>query len=271
MLRTTSGEQRKHLEQDNNGMNNKWIGVVGYPLKQSLSKQIQEENIRSHRRPWKFKILEWKPEEFERNIRELKQDATCVGFSVTMPFKEKIISYLDSCDDWVRKIRAVNCVKNKNGQWHGTNTDAPGFLHHFKQWNPLPPKTVKIIVMGIGATGRTLSFSLAEAGYKNFVLINRTFEKAQEWGGKLRHYFPEIRVEIEKWGDPSLALKMTNVFILNTTPLGMKGEGLDWIEISKLQNPVWIFDVAYNPPQTLLNGWPMFQEQANLAFKIWMS
>ena len=62
----------------------------------------------------------------------------------------------------------------------------------------------------------------------------------------------------------------------------MKGEALDWLDVLGLKNPIWLFDVTYNPAETLLirqcksrcfytmNGWPMFQEQARLAFKIWM-
>ena len=263
-------------------MSNKWIGVMGYPLKQSLSKQIQEENIKSHHLPWKFKVLEWEPQEFEKNIRELKKDSSCVGFSVTMPYKEKIISYLDDSEDFATKVSSVNCVKNIDGKWTGYNTDAPGFLECFKHWNPEPPKNVQIVMLGAGATARTLSYALAMQGFKHFTLINRTLERAKVWGEKLRSYFPDIKVDDN--------LEMTNVFILNTTPLGKKidgdeavsrNENLDIFEISKLKNPAWIFDVTYNPAETLLirqcrsrcfytmNGWPMFMEQANLAFKIW--
>src|SRR3989338_2385158 len=160
-------------------MNNKWIGVLGYPLTQSLSKQIHEENIRKQGLGWEFRVLEWEPKDFEKNIQELKKDQSCAGFSVTMPYKEKIISYLDECEEFAREVSSVNCVKNKNGKWEGTNTDAPAFLHHFKQWNPIPPKTVTVIVLGTGATGRNLSFALSKEGYKNFIFINRTFETAK--------------------------------------------------------------------------------------------
>ncbi|MBI3018607.1 MAG: hypothetical protein HYY61_01765 [Deltaproteobacteria bacterium] len=284
-------------------MNHKWIGVVGWPLKHSLSKQYHEENIRKQGLGWEFRVLEWAPQNFERNILELKQDRTCIGFSVTMPFKEKIISYLDECEEFAQNVSSVNCVRNVGGKWHGTNTDAPGFLTHLNQWNPVPSKTVTIVVIGTGATGRCLSFALAQTGYQNFVLINRTFEKAQEWSEKLGCYFPDIGVEIGKWGDLSVSkeilrrgacplrkqgasqddIRMTNIFILNTTSLGMKGEELEWLDIAHLQNPVWLFDATYNPSETLLirqcksrcfytmNGWPLFEAQARLAFKIWKS
>ncbi len=256
-----------------------WIGVLGWPLKQSLSKQIHEENIRAQSLDWEFRVLEWEPKEFERNIQKLKQDQRCVGFSVTMPFKEKIMSHLDECEKFSQTVSSVNCVKNNNGKWLGMNTDAPGFLRHLNQWNPVPSKTVTIVVLGVGATGRSLSFALAQAGYQNFIFMNRTMEKARHWCEKFRKTFSTIQAEVCEWGDLSISQeilrlspqddsRMTNLFILNTTPLGMKGEALEWLDIPGLQNPIWLFDVTYNPPETLLirqcksrcfytmNGWP---------------
>src|SRR3989338_5700163 len=181
-------------------MDTQWIGVLGYPLKQSLSKKIHEENIRVHYLPWKFRVLEWAPQEFEKNIGELKQDKACIGFSVTMPYKEEIISYLDECKEFALKVSSVNCVKNKNGKWVGANTDAPGFLTPLSFWNPCPPKTVKIVVLGVGATGRTLSFALAREGYQNFIFMNRTVERAQEWCGKFRKTFRNVEAHVGEWG-----------------------------------------------------------------------
>lgn len=260
---------------------NPWIGVLGYPLTHSLSKQIHEENIKNSHLDWKFRILEWESSTFEKNILELKKDPSCVGFSVTMPFKEKIIPYLDECDDFAKIISSVNCVKNEKGRWLGLNTDAPGFLFHFKQWNPVPPKNITVLFLGAGATARTLSFSLAQLGYSNFMFMNRDREKANQWASCLssRAEREGSRVSVLKW--QSTDFPKENIFILNTTPLGIKSESFDWLEIPKLKPPVWLFDVTYNPPETLLirqcrsrcfytmNGWPMFQKQAELAFKYW--
>lgn len=272
---------------ENTGLKNMkdaWMGVVGYPLTHSLSQKFHEENLKRKNLPYSFKVLEWPENDFEQKVRDLKGNANLIGFSVTMPYKAKIISYLDECEEFAQKVQSVNCVKVKDGKWMGYNTDAPGFLHHLKLWNPAPPRDVTIVVMGIGATGRTLSYALAESGFKNFVLMNRSLLFAQKWAIELKKYFSNMQVQVENWGDPSaFGLGMTDVFILNATPIGMKGEAFQWLNLSTLQNPVWLFDVTYNPPETLLvrqckskcfytmNGLPMFQKQAELAFQLWTS
>ncbi|OGQ59993.1 MAG: hypothetical protein A3G92_02385 [Deltaproteobacteria bacterium RIFCSPLOWO2_12_FULL_38_8] len=273
-------------------MTSKWIGILGFPLTHSLSKQIHIEKLQKANLNYEFRILEWSSVDVDRHLQELKKDPTCVGFSVTMPYKEKIISYLDHCDEFAKKVSAVNCVKNVGGQWWGYNTDAPGFMKHFKLWNPLPPKEVHVVVIGAGATARTLSYALAQEGYRNFTFINRTEEKAKAWAQKIKTFFSNIQTKVLKWGDPSpCELRMTNVFLMNTTPFSP-------VILSAAKNlisPAWIFDVAYNPPSLsfprkresmdprlrgddsqcrercfyTMNGWLMFEAQADLAFKIW--
>ena len=38
------------------------------------------------------------------------------GFNVTIPYKEKVIPYLDFIDDAAKAIGAVNTIVNKNGK-----------------------------------------------------------------------------------------------------------------------------------------------------------
>lgn len=258
-----------------------WIGVLGYPLLHSLSQKIHEENIKRYNLPWKFRVLEWDSHSFENNILETKKDPLCIGFSVTMPYKEKIISYLDECDNFSQEVSSVNCVKNNKGKWFGWNTDAPGFLYHFQKWNPPPPKNVHVVFLGVGSSARALSFILANFGYKQFTFINRSCDKAEQWINRFQKLYPEISVFFKEWG--SGLPYYQDVFILNATPLGIKSESFDWLEIPKIQAPAWIFDITYNPAETLLirksrsrcfytmNGWPLFQKQAELAFDIWRS
>ncbi|MEK7791100.1 MAG: hypothetical protein AAB309_05700, partial [Deltaproteobacteria bacterium] len=174
---------------------NRWIGIIGYPLTHSLSKAFHEKKIKEKKMPIDFRVLEWEPASIDEKTRSLKKDSTCIGFSVTMPYKEMIRSYCDELDLLSEQTGVVNAVKNINGKWFGFNTDGPGFLESFRKWETVPPTSATVIFFGCGATAKTLSFVLAGEGYRDFVFINRTTEKKD------------------------LVLPKTNLFILNTTPI----------------------------------------------------
>lgn len=49
-------------------------------------------------------------------VENLLTDSELLGFNVTIPYKEKIIDYLDSLSDEAEKIGAVNCVLIHDGK-----------------------------------------------------------------------------------------------------------------------------------------------------------
>lgn len=63
------------------------------------------------------------------NLREELQrarDENVAGISVSMPFKQEIIQYLDHADASVLAYETCNTVVNVNNQWHGYNCDYAG-------------------------------------------------------------------------------------------------------------------------------------------------
>jgi shikimate dehydrogenase len=54
------------------------------------------------------------------------KDLDVKGISVSMPFKQEIIRYLDSADDSVTLYDTCNTVVNSNGRLHGYNCDYSG-------------------------------------------------------------------------------------------------------------------------------------------------
>ena len=57
------------------------------------------------------------------------------GFNVTIPYKEKIIKFLDIVDESAKEIGAVNTIKIKKGKLIGYNTDYMGFLKTIDGFN----------------------------------------------------------------------------------------------------------------------------------------
>jgi shikimate dehydrogenase len=109
-------------------------------------------------------------------IKYLKKDNNFIGGSVTIPYKEKIIKYLDEVDITSKKINSVNTIMRKNNKLIGFNTDYLGFgksLDRFKI-----KKQDSILVLGAGGAGKAvISFILSNFKENKKYFFNRNYKK----------------------------------------------------------------------------------------------
>lgn len=109
------------------------------------------------------------------NGGELKKKIVQLGLNganVTVPFKEYAYTQCDFLDDMSQAIGAVNTVSVKNGQLHGFNTDAPGFMKAIEPFGNIE----SVLILGAGGTARAVAVALVNAGKKVFVL-NRSRQR----------------------------------------------------------------------------------------------
>src|SRR6476469_1967078 len=107
-------------------------GLIGKTLKHSFSKSYFTEKFS------KEGLSDYSYENFE--LPDIKQFPALLsahpyleGLNVTIPYKEKILPYLNTVSDIVEKTGACNCIKIINGELHGYNTDARGFCDSLKK------------------------------------------------------------------------------------------------------------------------------------------
>ena len=84
-------------------------GLIGYPLGHSFSKnyfneKFENENIDAEYINFEIPTIDALPEVLATNP-ELR------GLNVTIPYKEKVISFLDSVSPEARAIGAINVIK----------------------------------------------------------------------------------------------------------------------------------------------------------------
>lgn len=131
-------------------------------------------------------------------VGALRQTDGLLGFSVTVPYKIKIIEYLDGLDDKARQIGAVNTVvRTKDGRLVGYNTDGSGFFWSlttplFPHEEPLlpNPKGVDVLIIGAGGAARAVGFYLAETvGDGHLVIANRSRERAASLADEINRIY----------------------------------------------------------------------------------
>ncbi|MBT4260797.1 MAG: shikimate dehydrogenase [Nitrospina sp.] len=192
------------------------------------------------------------------------------GLSVTMPFKEDIISMMDEIDEMAIKIGAVNTVVREGKGWKGYNTDCMGALKAIEKHVDLKNKNVLII--GAGGTAKAIGQGVYEKGAKITVTYNRDKEKGIQLGRELEAKV----VSIQEIDNEEIDV------LINCSPVGMS-PNLEETPISSrcLRKGMVVFDSVYNPLETRLireakvagcvtiSGVELFVNQAVGQFELW--
>ena len=240
-------------------------GLIGYPLQHSFSisyfnEKFQNEYINAKYINFEIPTIDALPEILASNP-ELK------GLNVTIPYKEKVISFLDTVSPEARAMGAVNVIrvehKGNDIVLKGYNSDLIGFTQSIQPM--LRPYHKKALILGTGGASKAINYGLKSLGLDT-VLVSR-FERP----GTIQYekITPEV---IEEY----------NV-IVNCTPCGMYPhfEECPNLPYEAMSNKTLLYDLIYNPDQTLFmkkglrmgatvkNGLEMLLLQAFASWEFW--
>ena len=241
------------------------FGIVGKTLIHSYSqeyftKKFTQNNIEHN----EYELFSLNNIE---EIRELLKMPSLCGFNVTIPYKSKIIPYLDELDTVAQEVGAVNCVIKRNNKWIGYNTDVVGFENTIQTIllsSRLTPLRSYGLVLGSGGAGKAVCYVLKQRKIPfQIVSRNKIAERIT--------YHEVTESHIRK-----------AAFIINTTPIGMfpNIDEMPQIPYSALDNEHILIDLIYNPEETLflkegkkhgaltINGMTMFTVQAGASYDL---
>jgi 3-dehydroquinate dehydratase/shikimate dehydrogenase len=240
-------------------------GVAGDPVSHSLSPAIMNTALRRENVNAVYLALHAKT---LKDLLACVRDIPIHGLSITMPYKEAILRYLDNTDSHTTKIGACNTmVRAQDGKLYGFNTDAAGVVRPLEQRITL--ENAKILVLGAGGAARAAVYGLKERGAEVYIL-NRSLGPAQKLARS-------ARARILKRADLK---KLTFDVIINATPLGMGNTRESPLKEDEIQTR-YVFDMIYDPPETrlmkmakargaeVIPGIEMFVHQAARQFEIW--
>ncbi len=246
----------------------KKFGLIGFPISHSFSKKyFTDKFVKLGITDYSYELF---PLENVSDFYELIQNnPELIGLNVTIPHKETVIPFLDSCDELSTKVGAVNTIKifrdstNKIISTKGFNTDIIGFEKSIVSISDL--KTKKALILGTGGASKAVAYVLSKLSIP-FLIVSREKNKADL-------VYKEI--------NQSILNEYT--FIINTTPLGKFPEINECVDFpfDYLNTNHFLYDLIYNPEITLFlskgkmkgsmikNGFEMLLEQADASFKIW--
>lgn len=251
----------------------KTYALIGDPIDHSLSPLIHNAAFAELRMDCTYTAHRVPEGDLDEGVRRLREMGVS-GFNVTMPHKSSIMRYLDSVDEPVEMVGAVNVVDCREGRWHGHNTDMDGFLWPLRERN-VEIKGSRVLVFGAGGAARAAAAGLASAGAAYMRVCNRS----QERGQKLALYLEELGTSSEYHPIPKSVGDDFDI-VVNLSSLGMGGDPFP-VDMSGMSPDAVAYDAVYHPIQTnfldqagavgaeIVYGWEMLLGQAELAFEIW--
>ena len=241
------------------------FGLLGFPLGHSFSKTYFTEKFKTEKIDAEF--VNFESDNIEQTLQVIKTTPSLKGFAVTIPYKEKIIPYLDYISEEAQKIGAVNSVKVEytiaGPILTGYNTDILGFRESLLQFIQTSP--TQALLLGTGGASKAVRHALASLGIE-VLTVSRTPHSPSEIAyDQVARFLPNTPL------------------IINATPVGMWPNVTNCPDIPYhlLSSNHYLFDLIYNPEITefmhrgeqqgarIKNGLQMLYLQADYSWKLW--
>jgi shikimate dehydrogenase len=240
-------------------------GLIGYPLGHSFSinyfnQRFADEGVNAKYMNFEIPTIDDLAEVLDSNP-ELK------GLNVTIPYKQKVMEYLDSISPEARAIGAVNVIRvthvGNEIKLKGFNSDVIGFTQSIEPM--LEDCHKKALILGTGGASKAIDYGLKSLGLET-VFVSR-YRRPETI------CYEDVTPEV---------IKEYNV-IVNCTPLGMfpKTEECPNLPYEAMDEHTILYDLIYNPDETLFmkkgaerganvkNGLEMLLLQAFASWEFW--
>ena len=234
-------------------------GITGNPVSHSRSPHLYNTLFPEYAIPGRYLFL---PAKSAEDAIRIMLAVGAKGLSVTIPFKEMMISCIDEPDEDARAIGAVNTVISCDERLYGHNTDWIGIREPIRDL-----RGGDALVVGAGGAAAAAVYAL-QSLEMDVCIANRTEKRGE--------------VLAERFGCRSspLSSSINADLIVNATPVGMKEDDGSPVPSGLLKPDTTIFDLVYTPPMTpllreaeaagcrIIQGTEMFIHQARAQFRL---
>lgn len=253
---------------------NTLFGLLGQSLAHSISPVIHKMIFNQMSISAYYHLFEVEEQNLGDAVRGLMAIGSA-GVNVTIPYKIRVIDYLDNLSTEAEAIGSVNCISfNKHGTV-GYNTDYIGLGRMLEKYN-IEVSGKNAAVLGNGGAAKTVVRYLIDHGVHNIIVVTRSTPNHDFF--VMLEDFKNIKII----NYSQLSKGVEGDFIINCTPCGMYPHINETpVASHAISNFDTAIDIIYNPTETMflkqareaglmtLNGLYMLVSQAVAAQEIW--
>ena len=254
-------------------MKKKSFAIIGSPITHSLSPVLHNYWFKKYNIDANYSLLDVKEDNLKNVIKKIR-DKEINGVNVTLPYKQKIIPFLDKVVNDAQHTNSVNTIfLNDDNMIIGENTDVFGLQAAYLK-GISNAKNKRVLVIGAGGVSSSVVFSLEKSKVKDISIINRTYEKSLFLKKKFNF------LNVLEWDSFPKEIGKFDI-VINATSLGLKnGRDFEFSFEGVKENLIYL-DLIYNPLETktlkflkenktkTLNGLEMFIYQGQKSFYLW--
>ena len=254
--------------------------VIAKPIRHSISPFIHNHAYQLTATNAVYLAWEVAEEQVEQSLQQLRV-LDMLGANISMPYKKKVLPYLDQVDESAQLIGSVNTIVQKDGCLTGYNTDGLGFLKSLPKTFSIKDK--KLVLLGAGGAATAIILEAIRQGVAEIHLFVRpeSLAKYQAIYSPLSEAlsFSIVLHDLSR-RDQVNAMMVGTDLLINATGLGMDGVSLPVPKDFTFPKGCLVADLAYFPAKTpflqlaeeqelqTVNGLGMLFHQAALAFEL---
>jgi len=254
-------------------MKKKLYTIIGNPITHSLSPILHNYWFKKYKIEANYSLLSVEEKNLEDVIKKIRKKELN-GINVTLPYKQKIIKFVDRLVNDAQSTNSVNTIfLDDTNTLVGENTDVFGLQAAYLK-EIVNSENKKALIIGAGGVSPSVIFSLQKSKIKNISIINRTYDKSIFLKKKFKF------LNILDWKNLKQEITKFDI-IINATSLGLKNSSDFEFDFENVKDDLIYIDTIYNPIETktlkflkenkikTFNGLDMFIYQGQKSFYLW--
>ena len=263
-----------------NQTRNKKVLLLGSGISKSISPSIQNKAFHELGLGIEYELCDISEDLFDSKLAEIIRDDRIIGFNVTIPFKERVISHIKVLDPRAQVTGAVNLVviSTDRRRLTGFNTDVDGVIASLSKLGLIGRSGQVGVILGSGGASRACIYALLTNGFDSLTILNRSEKRAVEVARHFSGIFPGKKINHAELTEQNLRVAMQNASLLvNTIPMTAEipfevdftsaPQGMKYLDLNYRKNPP-LLRAAKRKGISAIEGSLMLVEQAARSFEI---